>query len=102
MGYRIESESASVAKNAVVANAWTIIRRDIGALDLGPKWEKAYHARSITVHNRGKGYTVKVTLDGQVFVDELVGKGEFKSSKFDEPDMAAACATARTILLAMN
>lgn len=102
MGYRVPCEPASVAKNAVTANAWEIIRREVGALPLSQAWTKAYHGRSITVQNRRRGITVKVTLDGQVFVDELVGKGEFKSHKHDEKDVAAACAVARLTLLQMN
>jgi hypothetical protein len=103
MGYAIPcDEHASAARAAVVANAWTIIRREVGALDLGSKWVKLYHDRSLTVQNQKRTHMVKITLEGVVYVDETLRSGEIKSSLFKEADVAKACALARIVLLEMK
>jgi hypothetical protein len=100
VGFRVHIEPASVAKQVVQAQAWETIRREVGSLSLGPNWTRAYHAQSMTVQNRKKGITVKVTLDGYVFMDEARGQGEFVSEKHKAGTVALACAKAVQLLQA--
>ena len=99
MGYTIQKESAKAADQAVLANAWIVIRREVGSLPLGNQWTTAYHAKSLTVQNRKQGILVKVTIDSDVFYDRRLSDGNYRSEKLECHDMAHACAEARTRIL---
>jgi hypothetical protein len=99
MGYTVQQTSAKVADQAMVANAWSIIRREVGSLPLDKQWTTAYHAKSLTVHSRRQGILIKVTIDGGVFYDRRLTDGNYRSEKLQAPDMAQACALARERIL---
>jgi len=91
--------TSSRAEFAVKANAWATIRKHLGEIKLQPGWVQDYHDRSVTYRHPKRGRMVKITLDGQVFVDQKKANGEYKSEVFAFGDIGFASVKAKELLL---
>jgi hypothetical protein len=86
-------------QKALTAEAWDTIRQHLGGLQLSPGWEQNYHDRSVTYRHPKRGRTVKITIDGQVFVDQKMQNGDYKSEVFPYKNIGIAAVKAKELLL---
>lgn len=75
MGYVLDGQG-SVDRTAKRVEAWATVKRELH--DINGQWLSSFHDSSVTFRHRRLGHNVKVTLDGQVFIDLKVGS-DYKS-----------------------
>jgi hypothetical protein len=84
----------SRAREAMKTEAWATIKAELR--DINGQWLQSFHDSSVTFRHRKFGHNVKVTLDGQVFIDLKVGS-DYKS-EVHKSDLKSAVIYTRKFL----
>lgn len=76
MGY---DGMTSLARESLRVAAWQTLKAELYEVD--GQWTALVHDRSITYKHRRHGHNVRITLDGEIFLDLKVRACEYKSEK---------------------
>jgi hypothetical protein len=79
MGYAGASDIGAHARESQKIEAWATIKSSLH--DINGQWIKNYHDRSVTFRHRKNGHNVRITLDGEVFIDVKLRNGDYRSEK---------------------
>lgn len=92
--------TSQVLKDSLREGKWVQLKAHLGDFH-DRKWIVAYHAQSITFRHQRKGHQLKVTTDGQIFLDRKIASLEYKSEHFKFDDTEKAAIRTREILDSM-
>lgn len=67
----------SRAREAFKYDAWAKIKVELRGIS--DQWEQTLHDKSVTFRHKKHGHLVKVTLDGEVYVDQKLSKNTYRS-----------------------
>jgi hypothetical protein len=91
--------SCSRAEAGMKKDAWAWMREHVANLELPSGWARMFTPGSLIVHNQKRTIYVKVTTQGEVFVDRKQRDLSYKSDYLKFPNIEDACLKARAILI---
>lgn len=94
----IQLVAGNTLRHQVDEAAWDIIKSKLGTLPLPAGWVRAYAERSLTIRSRTGAFTLKITLDKQVFVDRRLKNKDYKSDLLKHASIEEACEAAVNII----
>jgi hypothetical protein len=101
MGYPIpDVHSSKVMRDSLRTGMWDRLKAHLGDFH-DRRWTVFYHAQSITFRHQKRGHQLKVTTDGQIFLDRRISGIEYKSEHFKFDDTEKAAIRTREILDSM-
>jgi hypothetical protein len=84
------------------AHSWTVVNKTIDELRLGPSWTKATHGSSVSLTNKKKRVTIKMSLEREVILDREIKPFQFKSEFHKHGTIEEAAETFSTIVQRFN
>lgn len=94
MGYVGDGVGSSVRESLRV-EAWNTLKNELR--DINGQWLQNFHDKSVSFRHRKLGHNVKVTLDGEVFIDMRIRSGDYKS-EVRKTDLKSAAIYTRQFL----
>ena len=79
----------------VIVDAWKTVKAELQ--NINGQWLPNYHDKSVSFRHRRLGHCVKVTLDGEIFVDVRISPTDYRS-QVHKTDLKSAAAMCRKIL----
>lgn len=95
MGGYVVDGVGSLARESMRVDAWNTVKSELHSIN--GQWLTNYHDRSVTFRHRKLGHNVRVTLDGEVFIDVKLRNGDYKSEVY-RSDLKSAVIYTRQFL----